>query len=716
MMYDKDLDDRTVLVSEDGQTVRQRGTSVQPPYLVIVDGPRVGRRFPLRGNELVLGRGAAADIQFPDQSASRQHARLVLEGPSWAIEDLGSKNGTIVNNGKITEKVVIGHKDLVKIGIYLLRLITQETPSEEELKVPAEFVLGDRTIIAEVASHATDIPTQTEANKLKDVEESSKGEIPPAVKEASRFNIGPLFKYLVILLIACVGAASIYLGWRYFLHPEGEEVPQIENKTGGEVAALPVVKPVSPQDVVKPQQKEPTESLPELEQPTGMPPAQGAEAAARPVFLDFVSNPLPAKIIFEGKELGTTPLRANLELSPGKNYSASASFYMPSIGETYDLPTTFQIAENQQVIPILFKAPIGVLKVMDLPRDVELYLKGSFEYQKFKEKASKLEDVVLAKPAYLPYGTYSLELRRSKKMSESSPTIVEGIIYQRNFVIAKESPSFTIGVKEEDLQNFPVTVRTEPEATDVFVDGKKVGITPYEGAFPLGRHNLTLRKDGFFEHSEVLDVDINTPFEIEVAMQTSLAGAHLNNAKAAFRRGVYQTAIDELAEVLSSAPTDSETAFANLYLGKSYLQLKNNERAIGYFQPLQSDPEQKFAAQIGLVDCYASMGEKVKALTLLVEVLLKVKDESLRREANVLFQQLSPLQSVLYVYSEPTGAKVTVNGNDVGQVTPVILHELALGNYKILLEKDGYDPTQLNLNLTINEFNPVIVKLKPRKE
>jgi hypothetical protein len=56
---------------------------------------------------------------------------------------------------------------------------------------------------------------------------------------------------------------------------------------------------------------------------------------------------------------------------------------------------------------------------------------------------------------------------------------------------------------------------------------------------------------------------------------------------------------------------------------------------------------------------------------------------------------------------------VTVNGKPVAQPTPVILHELPLGNYKIRVEKPGYLPTDLNLSMSVNEFNPVIVNLKP---
>ena len=68
---------------------------------------------------------------------------------------------------------------------------------------------------------------------------------------------------------------------------------------------------------------------------------------------------------------------------------------------------------------------------------------------------------------------------------------------------------------------------------------------------------------------------------------------------------------------------------------------------------------------------------------------------------------------MIYVYSDPSGAMVTVNDKPVGQPTPVILHDLPLGNYRLKVQKAGYLPTDLSLTLSVNEFNPVVVRLKP---
>jgi len=57
--------------------------------------------MPLAGAELLIGRSTSCDLHLDDPMASRRHARLYL-GESLAIEDLGSANGTRVNDGLIT--------------------------------------------------------------------------------------------------------------------------------------------------------------------------------------------------------------------------------------------------------------------------------------------------------------------------------------------------------------------------------------------------------------------------------------------------------------------------------------------------------------------------------------------------------------------------------------------------------------------------------------
>ena len=52
--------------------------------------------------ELVVGRSAKVEVQIDGDLGSRQHARFYEEDGHWYVEDLGSRNGTLVNGTRVT--------------------------------------------------------------------------------------------------------------------------------------------------------------------------------------------------------------------------------------------------------------------------------------------------------------------------------------------------------------------------------------------------------------------------------------------------------------------------------------------------------------------------------------------------------------------------------------------------------------------------------------
>ena len=73
------------------------------PSLVFLAGPIAGRRYKLGDGEYVIGRRSDCQIFVPDMRVSRQHARLWRQGEDWALEDLGSNNGTFVNGVRLQQ-------------------------------------------------------------------------------------------------------------------------------------------------------------------------------------------------------------------------------------------------------------------------------------------------------------------------------------------------------------------------------------------------------------------------------------------------------------------------------------------------------------------------------------------------------------------------------------------------------------------------------------
>ena len=89
-----------------------------PTLLVIIDGPLAGSSVPLTGNTITLGRSASNTVVLDDEFVSSHHARVYTDPATgkWAVEDLGSTNGTVVNQQRLNAPMILGTRIPVRIG------------------------------------------------------------------------------------------------------------------------------------------------------------------------------------------------------------------------------------------------------------------------------------------------------------------------------------------------------------------------------------------------------------------------------------------------------------------------------------------------------------------------------------------------------------------------------------------------------------------------
>ena len=81
-----------------------------------------GGDVPLAEGENVLGRVEEAAAWIESASVSRRHARILISEGKARLEDLGSKNGTFLNGGKITSAVVLADGDEMRLGLVSMTL------------------------------------------------------------------------------------------------------------------------------------------------------------------------------------------------------------------------------------------------------------------------------------------------------------------------------------------------------------------------------------------------------------------------------------------------------------------------------------------------------------------------------------------------------------------------------------------------------------------
>lgn len=90
------------LETEKSASPADNAKSKENAMLVLQRGAEAGRRWPLeRSRSLTIGRDEECDIHLPDRQVSRRHARISWTGDHYAIEDLGSKNGTHINGQEV---------------------------------------------------------------------------------------------------------------------------------------------------------------------------------------------------------------------------------------------------------------------------------------------------------------------------------------------------------------------------------------------------------------------------------------------------------------------------------------------------------------------------------------------------------------------------------------------------------------------------------------
>ena len=72
---------------------------------------------------LVIGRAAPCDIKLGGGLVSRRHARVRPTDDGLVVEDLGSRNGVVVNERKIASPTVLAHGDVIAVGVETLQVI-----------------------------------------------------------------------------------------------------------------------------------------------------------------------------------------------------------------------------------------------------------------------------------------------------------------------------------------------------------------------------------------------------------------------------------------------------------------------------------------------------------------------------------------------------------------------------------------------------------------
>ena len=111
--------------------------SPNPVKLIVQRGPNAGRVFAVTELNQTIGRGSGCAIHIPDQTLSRQHARIRTTASGCVVEDLGSTNGTFVNGHRITGPTLLRPGDTLQLGELVTFSLQADRPNLDDLETIA---------------------------------------------------------------------------------------------------------------------------------------------------------------------------------------------------------------------------------------------------------------------------------------------------------------------------------------------------------------------------------------------------------------------------------------------------------------------------------------------------------------------------------------------------------------------------------------------------
>ena len=213
----------------------------------VIQGPDKGRAFQLGNGETVVGRQSEA-VPLSDGTVSRLHSRIAQRNGEWAIEDIGSVNGTFLNGVRITKLSRLHSGDQIRCGRTLLIFGGLEDDAID-LDVDENGGLVEASIMATVpaADDSVIIPTpEAGAEAIENVRILYN----LAREVSSIFSLDALLERTVDTIFDVIHADRAFV---LLIGPDGELIPKAarDRSSGKEEAALPISRTIINEVITK---------------------------------------------------------------------------------------------------------------------------------------------------------------------------------------------------------------------------------------------------------------------------------------------------------------------------------------------------------------------------------------------------------------------------------------------------------------------------------
>jgi diguanylate cyclase (GGDEF)-like protein len=92
--------------------------------IVQIHGPELGKKYALQEYEFTIGREEGNHIVVDLDNVSRRHAMIIRRQGRVFVKDLGSTNGTYLNDAEVTQETLLRSGDLIKVGGSIFKFLT----------------------------------------------------------------------------------------------------------------------------------------------------------------------------------------------------------------------------------------------------------------------------------------------------------------------------------------------------------------------------------------------------------------------------------------------------------------------------------------------------------------------------------------------------------------------------------------------------------------
>jgi len=106
--------------------------------LIVLAGAKEGTQIPLKKDKFIIGRASECTLRAGSSAISRRHCAIVRKDDAWLVRDLGSRNGTFLNDTAVAEPTPLKVGDEIRVGPLHFRVEGVAKPEGSKVVKPAK--------------------------------------------------------------------------------------------------------------------------------------------------------------------------------------------------------------------------------------------------------------------------------------------------------------------------------------------------------------------------------------------------------------------------------------------------------------------------------------------------------------------------------------------------------------------------------------------------